>query len=136
MKKLILFAMSIAVLGTANAQPAETKNTVKENPVLIGNQRGLTVSKGDLVLSPVLQMPEENKNYRITSYEISYVPKGKGSEVQGPFVIKSDNIATGKAADILNKAQPGDRIFLENIVAVSDDKTKQPMKLNAAVKIE
>jgi hypothetical protein len=62
------------------------------------------------------------------------VPKGK-NDAMGPFVIKGDKITTGYAADILNKAQTGDRIYFENIVAVSDD-GKQPLKLNAAIKIQ
>lgn len=137
MKKLILFAISTVVLNTSGAQSkTETQTSAKENPILIGNQRGFTVTKGDLSIDPVLHMPEANKDYHVISYEISYVPKGKGNDVQGPFVIKGDNMTTGRAADILNKAQTGDRIFFENIVAVSDDASKQPLKLSAAVKIE
>lgn len=136
MKKLILFALSVVMIGTANAQSNETTNTVKENPVIIGNQRGFTVSKANLALDPVLRMPEANNGYIITGYQISYLPKDGGREIQGPFVIKGNQMNAGVAADILNKVQPGDRIYFEEIVAVSADASKKPLKLSAAVTVE
>jgi hypothetical protein len=60
MKKLILLAMSVVTFGAVNAQSNDTKNPSKGNPVLIGNQRSIMVNKADLLISPVLQMPEEN----------------------------------------------------------------------------
>jgi hypothetical protein len=137
MKKVILFFLSAAIVVTTEAQSKpDAKTASNENPVAIGMTNSVYVTKSQLKRDPVLHMPEANKDYHITSYQLSYVPNGKASDVQGPFVIKGSDMTTGQAAEILNKVQPGDRVFFEEIVAVSDDKTKQPMKLNAAIKIQ
>jgi len=128
-------AFSAILLATSLGAYAQQNATVNENPILIGNQRSLSVSREQLVGDPVLRMPDGDNDYRITGYQVSYVPKGKGNELQGPFVIKGDNLSTGNAANILSKAQPGDRIFFEEIIAVSSKAGAQPLKLSAAVKI-
>ncbi|MBS1771649.1 MAG: hypothetical protein JST82_02225 [Bacteroidetes bacterium] len=136
MKKQILMAAFIAISGIAQGQSNNAAATVKENPVIIGNQSGFKVSKSQLLKNPVLRLQEANKDYHITSYQISYVSKEKGSDAIGPFLVMGDNINTGKAAEILKMAQPGDRIFFEGITAVNSDGSKRLSELTAAVKIE
>jgi hypothetical protein len=130
MKKLILMLLSVIICGTANAQLR------KENPILIGQERSFTVSKAKLNSDPVLRMPEANKDYHITSYTVSYVSKEKESDLLGPFLIQGNDMKKGNAALILRRAQPGDRIFFEDITAVSNDVNKQPLTLTAAIKIQ
>lgn len=132
-----MLSLCVFVLNTMQAQSNnDTKNTIKENPVLIGQQRGFKVAKSQLSLDPVLRMPDANKHYIITRYQISYLPKGKATDVQGPFTITGNELNTGAAGDILNKVQPGDRIFFEDIIAESPDVAKKPMKLSASVTVE
>jgi hypothetical protein len=137
MKKLILFALSVAVIGTVNAQSNDgAKTASKGNPIVIGMTNSIYVAKSQLILDPMLHMPASQKDYTITSYMVSYLPAGKGNDVMGPFGIKGDAMNTGRAAEILSKVQPGDRLYFEDIVAESSDKTKQPMKLIAAVMVQ
>lgn len=130
MKKQILFLLLVTASLAGYAQ-----NTVKENRVLIGNERSHLISQAQLSSDPVLRMPAAESDYHITSYEVSYLPKGKDKDLEGPFKIKGDNMNTGNAADILSRAQPGDRIFFEEIVAVSNSAGRKPLKLTAAVRI-
>ncbi len=136
MIKYIQLLLFVAICSAANAQSSDVKNMAKENPVLIGQQRSTTIHKGEIMIDPVLRLPEANKNYHITGFEISYLPKGKGHDLLGPFIIKGDNLTTGRAADILNKMEAGDRVFFENITAISNDPKEHPLKLSAAIKIE
>lgn len=137
MKKCIQLLSFIAICGSAYGQSAaDVKNSIKENPVLIGQQRSTVIHKGEIMIDPVLRLPETHKTYHITGYEISYLPKGKGSDLLGPFIVKGDNLTTGHAADILNKLEAGDRVFFENIMAVSNNPKEHPLKLSAAIKVE
>lgn len=136
MKKRLQLLLFMAVCSTAQAQSTDVKSIIKENPVLIGQQRSTTVHKGEIMIDPVLRLPETNKNYHITGFEISYLPKGKGNDILGPYIIKGDNLTIGHAADILNRLEPGDRIFFENITAVSNNPKEHPLKLAAAIKVE
>jgi hypothetical protein len=131
MKNMFLTLSFIAVSVAVYAQT----NTVRENPVLIGQERGFTVSKASLAIDPVLRMPDARKDYYITGYNISYVSKDTPSDLLGPFKIKGNDMTTGMAAEILNRAQPGDRIFFEDIVAVSSEAGKPPLKLVSSIKI-
>lgn len=115
---------------------SDIKNTLKENPVLIGHESGFTISKDQLKSDPVLRMPEVNKDYHIERYQLSYLPGGKGRDLVGPYTIKGDDMTRGNAADILTKVQPGDRLFFEEIVAVSSDADKAPLTLSASVRIK
>lgn len=131
MRMQILILLLIAVCGTVSAQ----SNTGNKNTLLLGKQKSFTISKATLIGDPVLHLSEAYGNYRVTSYQISHVPKGEESKLLGPFLIKSNAMTTGYAADILRKAQPGDKIFLEEVVAVSNDANKLPLKL-ASVAIQ
>lgn len=137
MKKLILLILTAAVINTVNAQSNDgTKPAMKENPVIIGQQRSFTISKSKLLADPILRMPDAQQDYAVSSFQIALKPAGKGNDVLGPFEIKGNSMATGKGAEILNKLQPGDRLFIEEIVATSIDGRKPELKMNAAVKIE
>jgi hypothetical protein len=127
----ILMLLLITQCGTVSAQ----SNTGTKNTLLLGKQRSFTISKATLIDDPVLHLSEAYKNYSITSYQISHVVKGKETELVGPFLIKSNAMTIGHAADILRKVQPGDKIFLEEVVALSNDANKLPLKL-ASVAIQ
>lgn len=132
MRKQILILLFIAIYGTINAQSkADTKNIL-----LIGQEKNYTISKATLTGDPVLHLSDAYKNYHITSYQISYVAKGQESELLGPFKIQGNNMANGPAADILRKARPGDRIFLEEVMAISNEADKIPLKLALAIRVQ
>lgn len=103
MRKLAL----ILLLGTSGSMvQAQTAANITENPVSIGQERGLIIDKSKLVNDPVLRMPGIYKDYRIISYQVSCLPKGKDSELLGPFLIKSNDMTRGNAQVSYPKYNP------------------------------
>lgn len=132
MRMQIFALLFVAICSTAKAQ----SNSDIPNTLLLGKEKNFTISKATLTADPVLRLSETYKNYRIISYQISYVPMGAGNVLVGPFVINGNTLTTGNAADILQKTQPGDRIFLEEVVVVNDYADNMPLKLAAAIQIQ
>jgi hypothetical protein len=108
MKNQILTILLITTYQVVIAQ----SGIQKQNPVLIGQESSNSVSKVQLTKDPVLRMPVDKRDYHIVSYQVSYLSKEKGNHLIGPFLIQGDKINTGKAAMILDKAQPGDKDIL------------------------
>lgn len=133
MKKLVLIITFITASAAVNAQ--EVASGESKSVVHVSNAKGITISKQKLVADATLHLSKDYKQYKITSYQLSYVPNGKGNEVFGPFVINGDKM-TGRAAEILNRVQPGDRIFFEDILVEPKDGGSESFKTQTAIKIE
>jgi hypothetical protein len=129
-KQIFALALLLFTPGAIYAQAM-----LKENPVLIAKQKSLVISGAALINDPVLTMPDAYKTYRITSFEVSYLPKGSDKDLLGPFKIKGNDMKTGVAAGILSRLSPGDKLFFDEIIAETND-AKQTWKLSAAVTVQ
>ncbi|MBS1688180.1 MAG: hypothetical protein JSS96_05615 [Bacteroidetes bacterium] len=130
MKRTFLMLLLMVLCSGAFAQ-SDSSN----GPLVIGDQKSFKLSKDQLKNDYILHLVDAYKGYKIKSYQISYKSKEKGTEFMGPYGINGNSLAVGEAAKIINEAQPGDRIFIEEIVAESKDANKPSMKFAAAIRV-
>ncbi|MBL7682232.1 MAG: hypothetical protein JNK00_02635 [Flavipsychrobacter sp.] len=131
MKYLTLITAFIAVSITVNAQSGAQRKPA----VLVSNAAGIAITKDKLLADPQLHLSSDYKGFTISSYEVSYLPKGT-NEVQGPFNINGDGIKGDILTSIVNNIKPGDKLYFENIIVVSSEAKNESFKTQAAVKIE
>jgi len=131
MKKTFLMLLLAVSCGGAFAQSG-----LSSSPFVIGDQKSYNLSKDQLTSDHILHLVSAYKGYEIKSYQISYKSKEKGTEFMGPYVVHGNSLAVGEAAKIIKEAQPGDRIFIEEIVAESKEANKSPMKFAAAIRVQ
>ena len=90
----------------------------------LGGGMQANVFRAQLGVAAVLENFDFDAKFTITSYDFSYQQKRK--DYQGPFPCTSSYFS-GEAAKYLKLAQPGDRVYIDNIRAKGPDGTTRAL---------
>jgi gliding motility-associated protein GldM len=90
----------------------------------LGGGMQANVFRAQLGVAAVLENFDFDAKFTITSYDFSYQQKRK--DYQGPFPCTSSYF-TGEAQKYLKLAQPGDRVYIDNIRAKGPDGTTRAL---------
>ena len=117
MKMLAATLLLIPVCGSSQEQKNELVYFVGKElkQTLLTETATFKLPLSELVVAPYLQVSYREADYAVDGYTIAILSK-KSGEVLGPFKNQQGSLVEN-AARMKHKFSPGDRIFIEEVIA-------------------